>query len=224
VSGPPVAITWVGHASVLIEVDGYRLLTDPALTPRLAHLVRRVGPVAPIGPVDAVLISHLHMDHLHRPSLRRVAPGARIVAPSGAAPLLGGVGAQGVDEVVPGDRLRLDGRDGRTAVEVEVVHAEHGSGRGPHSRLRAQPVGFLIRAGGATIYFAGDTGLFGDMAGLGPVDVALLPIWGWGPSLGPGHLDPAGGARATRLVDPRTVVPIHWGTYSPVRVRRDAPP
>jgi L-ascorbate metabolism protein UlaG (beta-lactamase superfamily) len=227
---PPIEITWLGHASVLVDIDGFRLVTDPVLAPRLGHLVRRSGAAPDVEPVDAVLISHLHMDHLHRPSLRRVAAGARAVVPDGGAPLVRGVGADDVDGVAPGDRLVLHrGRAGSAGtsvdveVEVEVVHAEHGHGRGPHSRHRARPVGFVIRAAGAAVYFAGDTALFPQMAELGPVDVALLPIWGWGPTLGHGHLDPAGAAEATGVIGPRAVVPIHWGTYSPIRLGRGGP-
>jgi L-ascorbate metabolism protein UlaG (beta-lactamase superfamily) len=70
------------------------------------------------------------------------------------------------------------------------------------------------------VYFAGDTDLFDGMADLGPLDVALLPVWGWGPSLGPGHMDPETAARAAALLRPRVAVPIHWGTYLQVGLRR----
>src|SRR6185503_2691890 len=66
------------------------------------------------------------------------------------------------------------------------------------------------------VYFAGDTGLFAGMARLPTLDLALLPVWGWGPRLGPGHLDPVGAAEALTLLRPRIAVPIHWGTYSPL--------
>jgi L-ascorbate metabolism protein UlaG (beta-lactamase superfamily) len=73
------------------------------------------------------------------------------------------------------------------------------------------------------VYFAGDTDLFDAMTELSAIDVALLPIGGWGESLGPGHLDPQRAARATELILPRLVVPVHWGTYSPIGVRRRPP-
>src|SRR4051794_38358251 len=87
----PMSLTWVGHATVLIEVAGHRILTDPILTRRVAHLRRR-RPVPQLEPVDTVLISHVHMDHLHVPSLRRVAPGAALVVPRGARSLVDGLG------------------------------------------------------------------------------------------------------------------------------------
>jgi hypothetical protein len=85
--------------------------------------------------------------------------------------------------------------------------------------VTADPLGFVVRAAGIVVYFAGDTDLFGQMAGWGPIDVALLPIWGWGPTLGEGHLDPSSAVRATELLTPRMVVPVHWGTYSPLTSR-----
>ncbi len=218
-----VTVTWVGHATVLVEVAGFRIVTDPALTPRLAHLVRHV-PAPDLGRVDAVLLSHLHADHLHRRSLRRVADGARVVVPAGGETLLRRLGASGVDGVRPGDRVDLGpgGRGDRVA--VEVVHADHSCRRGPHTRHSADPVGFVIRGRGRSVYFAGDTGLFDTMGdGWGTLDVALLPIWGWGRTLGTHHLDPRTAVTATQRMQPRSVVPIHWGTYSPMRPGRGAP-
>jgi L-ascorbate metabolism protein UlaG (beta-lactamase superfamily) len=84
-------------------------------------------------------------------------------------------------------------------------------------------VGYVLRGPAGSVYFAGDTDLFDEMADLAAVDVALLPIAGWGPRLGAGHLDAARAVTATELVRPRLVVPIHWGTYSPIRVRPGPP-
>lgn len=221
---PPVTVTWVGHATVSVEVDGFRLLTDPALTSRMAHLRRRV-PTSEIGRVDTVAISHVHMDHLHVASLRRVAGDVRLVVPRGAAPLVSGLRARRLDEVVHGDRvvLRAAG-DGVPEIALVVVPANHADARGPHSRVTAAPVGYVIEVGARRIYFAGDTDLFDEMHDLGPLDVALLPIWGWGPTLGDRHLDPGRAAIATTWLRPQQVVPIHWGTYSPIRPQRGAPP
>jgi L-ascorbate metabolism protein UlaG (beta-lactamase superfamily) len=108
-------------------------------------------------------------------------------------------------------------------VTVETVPAVHRPGRGPHSRVRAQPIGYVLRSDHGSVYFAGDTDLFDGMAAMSAVDVALLPIGGWGRSLGPGHLDPVRAARATELILPRLVVPIHWGTYAPIGVRGRRP-
>jgi L-ascorbate metabolism protein UlaG (beta-lactamase superfamily) len=215
---PRISVTWMGHSTVLVDVDGVRILTDPLLTRRLAHLRRRT-PTPTVGPVDAVLVSHVHMDHLHRPSLRMTASGARLIIPEGAAPLVRRIRFRSIDEVRRGVVVRLrDPANGRAAVDVEVVHAHHLSGRGPHSRVSAPPVGYVMRVAGRAVYFAGDTDLFDDMRALGPLNVALLPIWGWGRTLGERHLNPESAATATSWLDPTTVVPIHWGTYSAVRL------
>lgn len=217
-----VTITWLGHATTLVEHPDHRVLTDPALTRRLAHLVRRV-PEPDTAPVHTVLVSHLHMDHLHRPSLRRVAKGAAVTAPAGAGPLLDGIGAAAVEEVTAGELSRHTRRADR-GVEVAAVPAAHHAGRGPQSRRRAEPLGYLIRIGCLSVYFAGDTDLFAGMGDLGPVDVALLPIWGWGRTLGEQHLNPSTAALATEMIQPRLVIPVHWGTYSPMSPRRGSPP
>jgi len=102
-------------------------------------------------------------------------------------------------------------------LEVRAVPAAHDRKRGPLG-ASADPVGYVI-SGSKSVYFAGDTDLFDDMGKLGPVDVGLIPIWGWGPGLGGGgHLDPAGAAEAAARIRPGLVVPIHWGTYFPIHL------
>ncbi len=108
-------------------------------------------------------------------------------------------------------------------VELTGVRAVHDGYRDRHRGAEIEPLGYLIRRGGRTVYFAGDTDLFPEMSELGPVDVALLPIWGWGPSVGAGHLDPERAARALEMVRPRLAVPIHWGTFYPAGLRRLRP-
>jgi L-ascorbate metabolism protein UlaG (beta-lactamase superfamily) len=104
-------------------------------------------------------------------------------------------------------------------VEVTGVRAVHDGYRDVHWGEQIQALGYLLRRGGRTVYFAGDTDLFPGMAELGPVDVALLPIWGWGLSVGEGHLDPERAARALEMIRPGMAVPIHWGTFYPVGLR-----
>jgi L-ascorbate metabolism protein UlaG (beta-lactamase superfamily) len=217
VSSAAAQIHWLGHATTLIEIDGVRVLTDPALTARLAHL-RRHHPVDldAVGAVDAVLISHIHMDHLHLASLRLLPPGTPLVVPAGAGGLVRRLGAP-VTEMGVGDHTTIGGLD------VEAVPAVHPDRRGPHRRVRASALGYVLRGRTTTVYFPGDTDLFASMADIGPVDAALLPIGGWGRTLGDGHLDPDGAARASLLLRPDLVVPIHWGTYSPQAIRRGQP-
>ena len=98
---------------------------------------------------------------------------------------------------------------------VEATFAVHDGGRGPLG-ARGAALGFVL-AGSSRIYFAGDTDIFDGMEALGgALDLALVPIWGWGPASVEGHLDPEGAARAVALLRPRIVVPIHWGTYHPI--------
>jgi L-ascorbate metabolism protein UlaG (beta-lactamase superfamily) len=215
-----VKVHWVGHASTLIEVGGQRVLTDPLLTRRVAHLRRRRAlPTPDVADVDTVLLSHAHLDHLHLPSLRRLHRNTRMVTPVGTGRLLTAAGFVDVTEVRIGDLVELGG----SGVTAEVVPAAHKHGRGPHSRVSAQPVGYVVTGEGRRVYFPGDTDLFDGMAALEDIDVALLPIWGWGSSLGTGHLDPTRAASATGLIRPGIVVPIHWGTYAPEDARRRLP-
>jgi L-ascorbate metabolism protein UlaG (beta-lactamase superfamily) len=216
-----IELTWVGHATNLMDLDGFRIITDPLFTKRVAHLRRRRELPSPdAADVDVALLSHVHVDHIHLGSIRKLRPTTKLIVPRNAGLLMRKAGFTDVTEVVEGDRLELG------PATIEVVHAEHKHGRGPHSRLTAAPMGYVVEhsaAGGERIYFPGDTDLFDGMAGLTDIDVALLPIWGWGSTLGTGHLDPTRAATASTLIQPRIVVPIHWGTYSPEDGRRRLP-
>jgi len=203
-------LTWLGHATVLIELDGVRMLTDPVLRRRLAHLERAEAVSAEaLPPLDLVLVSHVHHDHLDLPSLRRLAPPpARVAVPVGAARLLRRSPAGEVVELAEGAELEAGG------VRVRATHAEHRAARRPLAAV-VPSLGYLV-TGSRSVYFAGDTDLFDGMGALaGELDVALVPVAGWGPRLPPGHLDPAGAAEAVRRLRPRVAVPIHWGTLKP---------
>jgi len=202
-------ITYVGHSTVLVDMDGVRLLTDPLLRPRLLHL-RRVGKVdaSALRDIDAVLISHLHFDHLDVASLRQLGRDVPVVAPRGSGRLLKRKRFRTVTELGVGDELRIGD------LVIRGTRALHDPGRVPLGR-RVEPMGYVL-AGSRSVYFAGDTEVFEGMAALGPLDVALLPIWGWGPSLGPGHMNPRSAADAARILRTSIAIPIHWGTYFPL--------
>ncbi|MFL5901788.1 MAG: MBL fold metallo-hydrolase [Solirubrobacterales bacterium] len=212
-------VTYVGHATVLIEMEGVRLLTDPVLR-------RRVGPLRRHGAapgrqvtegVDAVLISHLHHDHADVPSLRRLSRAVPVLACPGAGDFLSRLGFGDVRELAPGDAGDVGG------VRVTATEANHPAG-GRRFERASRAVGFEL-AGQRRIYFAGDTDLFDGMEGIGDgrLDLALLPIWGWGTNIGAGHLDPERAARAAALLSARTVIPIHWGTLYPLGLARLRP-
>ena len=209
------SVRWLGHSCVQLEIGGLVVLTDPALTPRLGHL-RRHHPIEPatMATPDVILISHVHIDHLHLPSLRMFDRDVAVVVPAGAEDLVRRCGFRDVRPTRAGQTHEIG------TVTVETVRAVHDRRRGPHSRVAADPVGFVLRAPDVAVYAAGDTDLFDEMGTWAPIDVALLPIWGWGSTLGDGHLDPRTAAHATTLIEPTVVVPVHWGTYSPIGLRR----
>jgi L-ascorbate metabolism protein UlaG (beta-lactamase superfamily) len=219
-------ITFVGHATVLIELAGTRLLTDPVLGSRLLHIRRwSAAPAAEVTEqLDAVLISHLHHDHLDFGSLRRLDRSLPLVVPPGGARLLRRRGFANAIELGPAASTRIG------AVEVTATPAVHDGRRYPLGP-EVEAVGFDLRTKGHRVYFAGDTDLFEGMEELaGGLDVALLPIGGWGPRLGRGHLDPSSAASATAILRPKVAIPIHWGTLLRIGLGRrraellEAPP
>jgi L-ascorbate metabolism protein UlaG (beta-lactamase superfamily) len=208
----PIKVTFLGHATTLIEIGGKRVLTDPFLRTRLGPLQRH-GPLPHPGAleVDVVLVSHGHRDHFDRPSLESLPGRPTIVVPQGLGRMLRGGSIGEVVEVQAGATADAAG------VRLGAVPARHWiSPRGP----RAQPIGYVLDAG-SRVYFAGDTGRFPAMADLvDGVDLALLPVWTWGPHLGPGHLGPRSAAEVARDIAARTVIPIHWGTLYPRELHR----
>lgn len=215
-------VTFVGHATVLLEIDGVRLLTDPALAERLGPL-RAAGPIRRVsaaldpdllGPIDAVLVSHAHADHLDLPTLRALPGGPRIIVSERAGDFVRAAGLHHVEELRQGATTQVGG------LTIRATHAAHTGFRPPFGP-RSAAVGYLIESATRRVYFAGDTDLFPSMAALAPdLFLALLPVWGWGPRLGPGHMDPGRAATALELLRPRVAVPIHWGTFWPMGLGR----
>jgi L-ascorbate metabolism protein UlaG (beta-lactamase superfamily) len=203
-------VTWIGHATVLLEIGGLRVLTDPVLGRRV-FLLRRVAPPVPpssVEDIDVVLISHAHADHLDPRSVRRLLPVGDILAPRGAREYLSRHGVPRVQEVRAGSEAEIGG------VTIQTVHALHDGRRWDRGPAR-EAVGFVVR-GSVSVYFAGDTDVYPEMAGLkGSIDVALLPVWGWGRTLGEGHMNPDRAVEALTVLAPRVAIPIHWGTLGP---------
>jgi L-ascorbate metabolism protein UlaG (beta-lactamase superfamily) len=203
-------VTFLGHASTVLEMDGVRLVTDPVLRRLVGPLYRRV-PQPLMGPLvdpDAILISHLHLDHYDPRSLRMFRRDTPVVAPVGAGLSLRWRGFREIYEIEPGERLRLG------AVDVVGAEAQHRGTRHPLA-ARTPSLGYVV-SGSKSLYFAGDTGFFSGIADVWPerLDLALLPIAGIGPMMPEfKHMSPRDAVRAMDLLRPRLVVPIHWGTY-----------
>ena len=204
-------IEYVGHATVVVDLDGVRVVTDPLLRNRVAHL-RRAVPVdaRALRGIDAILISHAHYDHLDLPSLEKLGKKLPVVVPRGLGAVLRKRRFESILEVEQQESIRIGG------LEIRAVKAEHDASRGPFG-ASAAALGYVV-TGSKSVYFAGDTDLYDEMSALAPVDLALIPIWGWGPGLGAGHLDPTRAAEVVASIRPRIAVPIHWGTYFPIHL------
>jgi L-ascorbate metabolism protein UlaG (beta-lactamase superfamily) len=215
-------VTWWGHATCTIEDRGVRVLTDPLFSSRLGHLRRRRGPPpdARSRRADLTVVSHLHVDHLHVESLALLPRDVPVAVPRGAlraVPGLRRLRDRDLVELGPGDTVRI----GRLV--VEAVPAEHDGRRWQWSRRRAPALGYVVR-GEERTYFAGDTDRSDAVReAVGRCDVALLPVGGWGPTLGAGHLDPARAAGFLAELDAHHAVPVHFGTMWPVGLGRVRP-
>jgi L-ascorbate metabolism protein UlaG (beta-lactamase superfamily) len=212
-----IAVTWWGHASATVETGTARVAVDPVLSDRLFHLVRYAATPAPEATdADVVLVSHLHHDHCHVPSLARFGADVPILVPRGGVPLLSRLGRDRLVPVDPGDVVE------RAGVRIEVLPATHDGRRGGLSRVQAPALGFRVEGESGSWWFPGDTELRDDMVDVEPVDLALVPIGGWGPTLEDGHMHPEHGAEAVSRVGARWAVPVHWGTFWPQGLRRIA--
>jgi L-ascorbate metabolism protein UlaG (beta-lactamase superfamily) len=217
-----LAVTWFGHASALIEVDGHRVLVDPMWSER-ASPSRRLGPrrlhpvpaaLAALPPVDAVLISHDHYDHLDVDTVRAL---VRLSAAPFVVPL--GVGAHLRRWGVPDDRvveLDWDGTHTVGALTLTCVEAQHFSGRGP-ARNTTQWSSWAVAGPAHRVFFGGDTGYHPALAGIGarygPFDLTLLPIGAYSRFWPDIHLDPEDAVRAHVDLRGGLFVPVHWGTF-----------
>ncbi len=206
-------ITWLGHSTVVLDLDGVRLLTDPLLRRHVGLLRRRPPPPDPAAwrSPDVVLLSHLHHDHADLRSLRMLGDVPVLSGSANAAWLR----RRGLPAAEPlGEEWVPLGR----GVEVRRVRADHRHRPMPHRPNDAH--GQLVRGPSGVVWVAGDTSLFPEMAELsglagGRIDVAVVPVWGWGPRLSGGHLTPEDAARAVGLTGAAVGLPVHWGTLHP---------
>ncbi len=227
---------WLGHATALLSIGGVRVLTDPVFAPRLGGFIRRnvAVPIEPeaLPPVALVLISHNHRDHLDRDSVRRVEAHhrPRYVVPLGVDAYLKAWG-------VPADRIdalswwgEIAPLPGASDLRVACVPAQHWSQRTPFDRNASLWGGFVLRAEGRSIYFAGDSGYFDGFGEIGrrfpKLDLALIPIGAYDPEwfMAPQHMNPEEAGRAFLAVGAARMISIHWGTYKLTDEPLDEPP
>ncbi len=232
-----LSVTAVGHATLLIQIAGRNILTDPLWSER-ASPSQLVGPrrvTAPgiafdkLPPIDTVLLSHNHYDHLDIATLRRLVAVHRplIVTPLGNDAIVRrAVPAARIATGDWGDRFELGG-----GAEVHIVPAQHWSARGIGDRRMALWGGFMLRSGGTQVYFAGDTG-YGDGAiframhrRYGAPDLALIPIGAYAPRwfMAAQHVDPEEAVRIMLDMEAKRAIGIHWGTFQLTDEARDAP-
>lgn len=208
----PNTVTYIGHATVLLRLNGVAILTDPLYSEYVSLYRRYVRPGVPLDglpPLDIILISHGHSDHLDRSTLRRLDRGTVVVVPEGLEATVRDLGFRDVRG------LRLWETTTVRGTELTAVPARHWG----------TYCGYLIR-NGKTVYFAGDTGLFEGLRTIGqthPIDLALLPIGAYRPHVWfiPGasramrrvHMAPEDVPAAMAMLGARLVIPIHWGTF-----------
>jgi L-ascorbate metabolism protein UlaG (beta-lactamase superfamily) len=206
-----IDVTWLGHSTVVLDLDGVRLVADPLLR-RHAGILRRRGPAprrASWAGAHGVLLSHLHLDHADLASLRLL-PDVPVLTAEENTRWVSRKGLVG-QPIGPDTWTRA----GPGEVEVKLAPAVHRSRPMPHRPNAAH--GHLVRGPSGIVWVAGDTELFPGLAELprlagGPIDLAVLPVGGWGPRLSPGHLGPEQAAVACRLTAARQAIPVHWKT------------
>jgi N-acyl-phosphatidylethanolamine-hydrolysing phospholipase D len=219
-TGTRLSATWIGHSTVLIQMDGAIVLTDPILTNRIGLVSKRL--VEPgmnldnIPRLTAVVVSHLHFDHLSPESLKLLGSLVqRVIVPPGTAPDLKD-SAFVVRELATWQTIGVEG------IEITAVPAEHDGGRtiGDRNSHPRSFTGYLIRYHGLSVYFPGDTAyrkeLFAEVnKRYGPVDLALMPIGPIAPVniMQKTHMDPAQAIEASGLLQARTMLPVHFETF-----------
>jgi N-acyl-phosphatidylethanolamine-hydrolysing phospholipase D len=209
-------ITWIGHASFLFTLGGKRILVDPIFAERLGPIARLTPPGLPIEalpPIDAVLVTHNHRDHLDPWTLARLGKDPHYYVPLGNGALLQKIGAEKVTELDWWQSATLD------SLEITLVPARHWSMRYPWDRNEALWGGFVVRAPEGSAYHSGDTAFFDGFREIGrragPIDWAMLPIGAYEPRwfMEAQHMGPEEAIEAAHLLGARHLVAMHWGTF-----------
>ena len=226
------SITWVGHSTLLIQVDGLNILTDPIWSDRASPL-QFAGPKRYVPPglafddlpdIDVVIISHDHYDHLDQETIKKLGNKPYYFVPLGVGEILSGWGIKNFVELDWWDSNKLN------SIEFICLPAQHFSGRTPTDRNKTLWASWLIKTKSKKIYFVGDSGYFPGYAEIGekygPIDFAALPIGAFRPVwfMGPIHMSPAQALQASRDLKADTFIPIHWGTFDLADDLLDEPP
>ncbi len=216
-------VTYIGHATLLIEMAGARLMTDPNFDPKLGRILPRVSapgiPIDRLPALDALLLTHAHADHLSFDSLDRLPQGIPLFAPPAVGQWLRRLGYGHAQDLAPGDHVRIG------SLVVHAAAAVHRGNRYGFDRWRADANMYLLESGAESCFFAGDTALVDDTHRLTAdvlwkagreLDLALLPIgyapW-WKPGFRKGHLTHEDALTLFERLRARALVPYHWGTF-----------
>jgi L-ascorbate metabolism protein UlaG (beta-lactamase superfamily) len=211
------AVTWVGHASYVLQIGDLTVLTDPVWSGRIPGVSSRLTPVGieweALPPVDAVVISHNHYDHLDAPTIRRLPRTTPMLVPANLAWWFRRRGFRDVTELDWYESRRIGD------VQFDFVPSHHWSRRTLTDTCKSLWGGWMLTAEGVRVYFAGDTGYgqyFGEIGARYPgIDLALMPVGAYEPSwfMRPMHLDPDEAVRASQEVGATRMATMHWGTF-----------
>ncbi len=216
-------VTWLGHSTVLLELDGFRVLTDPVFGERASPLSfagpKRFHPVPArleeLPPLGVVLLSHDHYDHLCRDTMKALA--------KQTVPIVTALGVGARLEAMGIAHERITELDWHESFEVKGLRltatpSQHFSGRGVHDRNSTLWASFVIETANRKVFFSGDTGLsdqFKDIgAKYGPFELVMLEVGAFHPSWGAIHLGPENALKVFQMLGGGTLLPVHWGTFN----------
>ena len=225
--GGPPSLTWIGHATFLVQLGGRSILTDPILSPRITLLSR----LPPLGlswenlpKIDLVTVSHNHRDHMDAPTLLRLGPQVTYVVPEGLGDWFRRAGLPRVIELAWWERRTI------LDIDITMVPAQHWSRRGLLDEDESHWGGFVLASGGRSVYHSGDTAYFSGFRligeRVGPIDVAMLPIGAYQPRwlMKDFHMDPDDAVQAFCDLEARRFCAMHWGTFQLSDEPLDEPP
>jgi L-ascorbate metabolism protein UlaG (beta-lactamase superfamily) len=212
-SADDICLTWIGHASFLIQWRGLNILVDPiwSLWLKIVKRIRRPGfPLNHLPAIDLVLVTHAHFDHLDRKTLRKIAACQPIVVPDGVGNLVHDLGFDRVHELTPWESLSV------ADIEVTLTPCHHWGARVLHDSHRGFG-GFHVRLGSRTIFHCGDSAYFPGFSEIGSrlrTEIALLPIGAYDPpSRREVHMNPEQALKAFAELNASLMIPMHYGSF-----------